>query len=234
LADCWANDRLKGFKRVARKQSQSHFRPNGANPEPVERLIDEFAKLPGIGRRSAERMAFHVLKSLPEDAARLSQAIESVKKNVAYCEICFNLTDVIPCRICANAERDASLILVVEQPRDLASLEQTGMFKGVYHVLTGRLDPLGGVEPGHLTIQQLLNRVDHPESNSRGVQVREAILGTNPNLEGDSTALYLADELRKRGVKVSRLARGLPSGSQLEYASKAVLADAIAGRQAVE
>ena len=219
---------------MARKQSQSQFRASGANPEPVERLIDEFAKLPGIGRRSAERMAFHVLKSLPEEAARLSQAIDSVKKNVTYCQICFNLTDVNPCRICSNADRDASLVLVVEQPRDLASLEQTGMFKGVFHVLTGRLDPLSGVEPGHLTIQQLFDRVDHPERNARGAQVREVILGTNPNLEGDSTALYLAEELQRREVKVSRLARGLPSGSQLEYASKAVLADAIAGRQKVQ
>jgi recombination protein RecR len=206
----------------------------GANPEPVERLIEEFARLPGIGRRSAERMAFHVLKSSPDEAARLSKAVEDVKRSVSYCAICYNLTDVNPCRICGNAERDASLILVVEQPKDLISLEQTGMFKGVYHVLTGRLDPLSGVEPGHLTIQHLFDRVDHPEQNSRGVAVREVILGTNPNLEGDSTALYLSDELKKRGINVSRLARGLPTGSQLEYASKAVLADAIAGRQRLE
>jgi recombination protein RecR len=178
-------------------------------------------------------MAFHVLKSLPEDSLRLSKAIEDVKRNVAYCATCYNLTDVNPCRICANANRDASLVLVVEQPKDLISLEQTGMFTGVYHVLTGRLDPLGGVEPEHLTIQQLFDRVDHPQRNSRGVQVREVILGTNPNLEGDSTALYLSDQLARRGVKVTRLARGLPAGSQLEYASKAVLADAIAGRQAL-
>jgi recombination protein RecR len=122
----------------------------------------------------------------------------------------------------------------VEQPRDLLSLEQTGMYNGIYHVLTGRIEPLAGVEPQHLTIQHLLDRVDRPETNSRGVPVREVILGTNPNLEGDSTALYLCDQLGKRGIRVTRLARGLPTGSQLEYASKAVLADAIQGRQAVE
>lgn len=190
--------------------------------------------MPGIGRRSAERMAFYVLKSLPEEAARLSKAISDVKRNVSYCEICYNLTDVNPCRICSNPKRDASLVLVVEQPKDLISLEQTGMFNGVYHVLTGRLDPLSGVEPGHLTIQKLFDRIDDATRNSRGVQIREVILGTNPNLEGDSTALYLSDQLSKRGIKVTRLARGLPTGSQLEYASKAVLADAIQGRQKVE
>jgi recombination protein RecR len=179
-------------------------------------------------------MAFHILKSKPEEAGLLSRAIEDVKRNVSYCEICFNLTDVNPCRICANPQRDASIILVVEQPRDLISLEQTGMYSGVYHVLTGRIEPLAGVEPQHLTIAPLLNRVDHPERNSRGIAVREIILGTNPNLEGDSTALYLSDQFARRGIKVTRLARGLPTGSQLEYASKAVLADAIAGRQAVE
>jgi len=206
----------------------------GSHPEPVERLVEEFSKLPGIGRRSAERMAFHILKSKPDEALGLSRAIEDVKRRVKYCTVCFNLTDVDPCRICANPQRDASLVLVVEQPKDLLSLEQTGMFGGVYHVLTGRLDPLSGVEPGHLTIDHLLDRVDHPDKNSRGAPVREVILGTNPNLEGDSTALYLSDQLRRRGITVTRLARGLPTGSQLEYASRAVLADAIAGRQAVQ
>ncbi|HVP73842.1 MAG TPA: recombination mediator RecR [Phycisphaerales bacterium] len=204
---------------------------SNANPEPVERLIDEFARLPGIGRRSAERMAFHVLKSSSDDALRLARAVEDVKKHVKACSICFNLTDVDPCRICSNANRDASIVLVVEQPKDLIGLEQTGMFNGVYHVLAGRIDPLNGVEPRHLTIDALLERLDHAEHNARGVAVKEVILGTNPNLEGDSTALYLGEQLSNRGVKVTRLARGLPTGSQLEYASKAVLADAIQGRQ---
>ena len=135
-------------------------------PRTNRTLIDEFTKLPGIGRRSAERLAFHVLKSMPEEASRLSKAIEDVKQNVSYCSICYNLTDADPCRICANRRADASLILVVEQPKDLISLEQTGMFSGVYHVLTGRLDPLSGVEPGHLTIEQLLNRIDHADATA--------------------------------------------------------------------
>jgi recombination protein RecR len=204
-----------------------------ANPEPVERLIDEFCKLPGIGRRSAERMAFHILKAARDDALRLSRAVQDVKDNVRSCSICFNLTDVDPCRICADERRDASLVLIVEQPRDLISLEQTGLYSGVYHVLMGRLDPLSGVEPHHLTVQRLIERIAEPAKNSCGVKVLEVILGTNPNLEGDSTALYIADELHRRGVKVTRLARGLPAGSQLEYASPAVLADAIQGRQSV-
>lgn len=206
---------------------------SSVNPEPVERLIDEFARMPGIGRRSAERMAFHVLKSSSEEALRLARAVEDVKKHVKACSICFNLTDVDPCRICANDKRDASIVMVVEQPKDLIGLEQTGMFNGVYHILTGRIDPLNGVEPRHLTIDLLFERIDRPERNARGVPVREVILGTNPNLEGDSTALYLGDQLARRNVKVTRLARGLPSGSQLEYANKAVLADAIQGRQAM-
>jgi len=206
----------------------------GPNPEPIERLIDEFGRLPGIGRRSAERMAFHVLKSTGEEAHRLSVAIDAVKRDIATCSICFNLTDIDPCSVCANPARDGSVVLVVEQFRDLARLEQTAMFKGVYHVLTGRIDALAGVHPEHLTIQHLLKRIDDPARNSQGARIVEVILGTNPNLEGDSTALYLSDQLHRRGVKVSRLARGLPSGSQLEYASRAVLADAIMGRQAVE
>lgn len=219
---------------MAVRKNNSHIPTAGGNPEPVERLIQEFASLPGVGRRSAERMAFHVLKSSSDEAMRLSQAISDVKRNVKSCSICHNLTDVEPCRICTNAERDASLVMVVEQPRDLISLEQTGLFKGVYHVLMGRIDPLSGVEPQHLTVDQLLTRVDDPGKNSRKTRIAEVILGMNPNFEGDSTALYLSDQLTRRGVKVTRLARGLPSGSQLEFVSRAVLADAIQGRQAMD
>lgn len=204
---------------------------NEAYPEPVERLIEEFTRLPGIGRRSAERMAFHVLKSSEEDALRLSRTVSDVKLKVRCCAICFNLTDVEPCSICAGEHRDASKVLVVEQARDLISLEQTGVYQGVYHVLTGRIDPLGGIEPGDLTIRQLFDRVEHAEHNCRKVPVKEVILGLNPDMEGDTTGLYLANELGRRKVQVTRLARGLPSGSHLEYASKAVLADAIEGRQ---
>jgi recombination protein RecR len=207
---------------------------NKAYPEPVQRMIEEFSRLPGIGARSAERMAFHILKSAKDDAMRLSRAIADVKQKVRSCSICYNLADDDPCRICAADERDASIVLVVEQPRDLISLEQTGMFKGVYHVLLGRLDPLHGVGPGDLTLSDLLARIDDAKRNSRSVKVAEVILGLNPDMEGDTTALYLAEQLSTRGVRVTRLARGLPSGSQLEYASRAVLADAIEGRRSMQ
>ncbi|MHC4219877.1 MAG: recombination mediator RecR [Planctomycetota bacterium] len=203
------------------------------SPEPVERLIDELTRLPGIGRRSAERMTFHLLKATTQDAMRLSQAIADVKNSVHPCSVCHNLTDRSLCRICADPARDAATVLVVEQPKDLIGLEQAGTYRGVYHVLMGRLDPLGGVGPEDLAVRELLDRVRDPERNSREVAVREVILGLNPNLEGDTTTLYLADQLTGCGVKVTRLARGLPAGSQLEYASTAVLADAIEGRREI-
>ncbi|HVZ92967.1 MAG TPA: recombination mediator RecR [Phycisphaerales bacterium] len=202
---------------------------NSAYPAPVDRLLTEFARLPGIGRRSAERLAFHVLKTPPDEALRLADAIRDVKTNVSHCRACFNFASEELCAICADQRRDHSLVLVVEQPRDLIALEQTGMHRGIYHVLMGRLSPLDGVGPEHLTIHDLFKRIDQPSDDS--TRIIEVILGLNPNLEGDGTALYLTQELKKRHVKVSRLARGLPSGGQLEFASKAVLADAIEGRQ---
>lgn len=236
-----------------------------AYPESVERLITEFAHLPGVGRRSAERLAFHVLKASAQDALKLAKAIEDVKLRVRHCAVCYNLADApapsspqgreggggasagrMMCAICAAATRpagsaglrDAGLVMVVEQPKDLIALEQTGMFKGVYHVLMGHLSPMEGIGAGDLTVSDLLERVQNREANcgladdgSPGRPVREVVLGLNPTLEADGTALYLAQELEKRRVKVTRLARGLPTGSQLEYASKAVLADAIEGRQ---
>ena len=204
---------------------------SAAYPESVVRLIEEFSKLPGIGRRSAERLAFHVLKSSREEARRFSSAIDDVKRLVRHCGVCWNLADDDPCRICSDGRRDASTVLVVEQPKDLIALEQTGMFRGVYHVLLGRLDPLDGVGPESLTMAGLLERIDDAARNARGVPVAEVILGLNPDMEGDGTALHLADLAAKRGVKVSRLARGLPSGSQIEFASPAMLADAIAERR---
>jgi len=155
---------------------------------------------------------------------------------VRHCSICYNLTDRDPCPICADPRRDASVVLVVEQPKDLISLEQTGMFRGVYHVLMGRLEPLTGVGPDDITLDHLIGRIEHAKANARGEAVSEVILGLNPDLEGDGTALYIADVLKKQHatVRVSRLARGLPTGSQLDYASKAVLSDAIQGRQAME
>ncbi len=207
--------------------------PSAAYPPPVDRLLNELAKLPGIGRRSAERLAFHVLKSAPADAAALAESIRDVKKLVRHCGICFNFTDSEVCSICADPRRDASTVLVVEQPRDLIAIESTGMYRGVYHVLMGRLSPLDGVGPDDLTIGDLMARIGDSSRNARSVEVAEVVLGMNPTLEGDGTALHLAEALASTSVKVSRLARGLPSGGQLDLASKAVLADAIEGRRSV-
>ncbi len=207
------------------------LRDSKGTPEPVRRLLDSLARLPGIGKRGAERIAFHLIKDADQDAIPLSTAIADVKHRVVCCDVCNNIADASPCAICDDASRDASIVLVVEQPRDLIRLEATGMFRGIYHVLTGRIDPLAGVEPSDLTVDALLHRVDKKELNARGVQIKEVIFGLNPNLEGDSTSLYLASQLTSKGIAVTRLARGLPSGSQIEYANTQVLSDAIAGRQ---
>lgn len=203
-------------------------------PAPVERLIAEFARLPGIGRRSAERLAFHILKAQAPTAMALAKAIQDVKESVRHCSVCYNLTDTDPCAVCSDPGRDRSVVLVVEQPKDVIALEQTGMFRGLYHVLMGHISPLDGVGPGNLTVGDLLSRIDHPGSNPGHAPVREVVLGLNPTVEGDGTALYLAEQLKSRGIRITRLARGLPSGGQLEYANKAVLADAIQGRQSME
>ncbi len=229
--------------RPAKSPLQGQIGPS-AYPEPVRVLIDELAKLPGIGRRSAERLAFHVLKAEGDDARRLAEAVLEVKRSVRHCRSCFNLGDSDRCSVCSDPRRDRSRILVVEQPKDLIALEQTGMYKGLYHVLMGRISPLDHVGPGDLTVAALFDRVQHPERHApEGVDpvpVAEVVLGLNPTIEGDGTALYLADRLRGAGnggagtgpsVRVSRLARGLPAGGSLEFANKAVLADAIAGRQ---
>lgn len=211
----------------------SSERNNSSYPECVTRLIAEFGKLPGIGRRSAERLAFFVLKTPEAEAVGLAEAVLDVKRKIRHCPICWNLTDLEPCSICRNDARDASTVLVVEQPKDLISLEQTGMFRGIYHVLMGRIDPLDGVGVDSLTVKDLLRRVDDPACNARGIRVREVILGMNPDMEGESTGLQIAAEMSRRGLRVTRLARGLPAGGQIEFASKAVLADAIACRQEI-
>ena len=203
---------------------------NAAYPESVRRLIDAFAGMPGIGRRSAERLAFHVLRQPPAEALELARAVEDVKRKVKHCSICWSLADSDPCPICADMRRDASLVLVVEQPKDLLVMEKTGLFRGVYHVLLGRLDPLGGVGPDAITVDALVKRMEDPAKNARGVAVSEVILGLNPDLEGDTTALWIAREAGERGVRSTRLARGLPSGSQIEFANPAVLGDALKGR----
>jgi recombination protein RecR len=213
---------------------QAPLKRGPAYPKAVDRLIAEFAALPGIGRRSAERLAFYILKSDEPTALSLAQAVIDVKKTVRHCDVCYNLSDSSMCDVCRDENRDRTLVLVVEQPKDLIALEQTGMYRGLYHVLMGRLSPLEGIGPDELTIPRLMERLVHPEANPGGVAVCEVILGLNPTIEGDGTGLFLSEQLRERGIKVSRLARGLPTGSQLEYANKAVLADAIQGRQKVE
>lgn len=209
--------------------------PDPAYSESMNRLIDRFARLPGIGRRTAERLAFHILKTNKDEALALAGAISDVKNNVRHCSVCYNLTESDPCAICTDDRRDPRTILVVEQPRDVINLEQTGAYAGRYHVLLGHIAPLEGVGPGDLTLAALIDRVtelaDESATNTPGAGV-EVILGTNPNLEGDGTALHIADRLASRpGVTVTRLARGLPAGTQLEYANRAVLSDAIVSRQ---
>lgn len=203
-------------------------------PESVERLIREFGRLPGVGRRSAERLAFHVLKSVKEEALGLARAIEDVKKQVRYCPVCFSFADGDLCAICADAARDRSCVLVVEQPKDLIAIEQTGQYRGVYHVLLGRLSPLEGLGPESITASRVVDRVRDASKNAGGEKVVEVVLGLSPTLEGDGTALYLAEELGGTGVRVTRLARGLPSGREIEFAGTPVLAEAIRGRRPFE
>ena len=194
--------------------------------EPIEslgRLKKQFQKLPGIGPRSAERLAFHVLREPREFAAALAQAILDVKDKIIHCGTCFNLTEADPCAVCKDPRRDAAQVWVVEQPRDLLALEATGLIRGVYHVLMGHIAPLEGVEPDDLTLAALIERV-------RSGSVREVILCLNPTLEGDGTALHIQSLLGEYPVTVTRLARGLAVGSQLEYATVGMLEGAIRGR----
>ncbi len=193
--------------------------------QPIQNLMNELSRLPGVGIRSAERIAFHLLKQSPEEAMKLADAIRDVKTRIRHCSVCSNLTEQDPCSICSDASRDQAMVCVVEQPKDLLALEATGLYRGVYHVLLGRIAPLEGQEPGDLTIQGLMDRL-------AGGSVREVIMGTNPTVEGDGTALHLQNLLAAYpDVQVTRLARGLPAGSNIEYANRNILADAIAGRQ---
>jgi recombination protein RecR len=192
----------------------------------IQSLMNELARLPGIGMRSAERIAFHLLKQPPEEAMKLSDAIREVKTRIRHCTVCFNLTEQDPCSICSEPSRDQGLVCIVEQPKDLLALESAGLYRGVYHVLLGRIAPLEGVEPGDLTIDPLMQRI------ASGA-VREIIMGTNPTMEGDGTALFIQSLVGSRfpNIQVTRLARGLPAGSSIEYANRNILADAISGRQ---
>ena len=193
----------------------------------MDRLTERLSRLPGLGKRSAQRVAFYLLKRPAQEANELAEAIVGLKRDVRHCSICFNLSESDPCPICDDPRRDQGLVLVVEQPNDVATIEATGLYRGVYHVLMGCVSPLDGVSPNELNITSLLERAEH---DNRGHRVREVVLGTNPTLEGDGTALYLLEKLSGMGVDVTRLARGLPTGSNLETVSKAVLCDAIEGR----
>ncbi|MDA8276075.1 MAG: recombination mediator RecR [Actinomycetota bacterium] len=194
---------------------------------PLQSLVDELGRLPGVGPKSAQRIAFHLLKVAPEDALRLAEAIVAVKERVTSCPRCFNVAEGDLCMVCADDRRDASVICVVEDPRDIVAVEKTGGFSGRYHVLQGALSPIDGVGPEHLRVHELLARIE-PEG------VTEVILCTNPNLEGETTAMYLARQLQPLGVRITRIASGLPVGGDLEYADELTLGRALEGRRVVE
>ena len=206
---------------MAGMKADTDDHPYGAS---VGRLIDEFNRLPGIGRKSAERPTNHILACRPAEANALADAIRAVKNNVHKCSQCFNLTENETCDLCNDARRDGTVVCVVEQPRDVVALEASGAFTGRYHVLGGRIAPLEGVGPENLTINQLVRRV-------RRDGVREIVMATNPTLEGDGTALFITNLLENDDVKITRLARGIASGSVLEFANREMLADALKGRQ---
>ncbi len=192
-------------------------------PPSVGRLVEALQRLPGIGPKTAQRLTFHLLKQ-PEGAVReLADALVDLKTRVVHCSRCFNVTDEDPCRICANPARDPAVVCVVEEPNDLLAMERTGEYRGRYHVLLGALSPLEGVGPDELKVRELLLRIETDD-------VREVILATNPNVEGDATAIYLAKLLRPLEVRVTRIARGLPVGGDLEYADEVTLARALEGR----
>lgn len=191
--------------------------------ESVEKLITLLGKLPGVGRKSAGRLAFHILKMAPEEAEQLAAAIRAVKERVGECEECFNISERSPCHICSDPKRDRSLIVVVEEALDVISLEKVENLRGVYHVLGGRLSPLDGVGPDDLRIKELLARISD--------DVKEVVIATNPSVEGEATAVYLAKLLKPLGVRVTRIARGIPVGGDLEYADVVTLSRALEGRR---
>ncbi|MBN1395913.1 MAG: recombination protein RecR [Pirellulales bacterium] len=190
----------------------------------VSTLIDEFAKLPGIGKKSAERLTYYILRIHRNEALALADAIRNVKENVQYCRRCYNLAEEEECSICRDPSRRTDLLCVVEQPRDLMALEQSGVYRGLYHVLLGRIAPLEGIGPEQLTIDALVRRV-------REEGIKEVIMATNPTVEGDGTALHVSNLLAEMPIKITRLARGITTGSVLEFANKEILADAMNGRQ---
>jgi len=194
---------------------------------PVQELIDELGRLPGIGPKSAQRIAFHLLKITAQDAGRLAAAITTVKDRIRFCQRCFNVTEEVECDYCTDPRRDPSLVCVVEDPRDIVAVERTGEYRGRYHVLGGAINPLEGVGPDQLRVRELYARLG-------GDGIDEVILATNPNLEGEATAMYLSRQLKPLGVKVTRLASGLPVGGDLEYADELTLGRALEGRRELD
>lgn len=196
--------------------------------EPVERLLAELTRLPGVGRRTAERLAYHILRQPPEEAIKLAIAIRDVKQRIRPCPECGNLDETEPCGICRDPRRDRTVLMVVETPKDLAAVERSAAYRGLYHVLGGRIAPLDGVGPEDLRIDDLMARI-----SAEGSSIREVVLAMNPDMEGDGTAVFLARALSETSARVTRIARGIPTGSSIEYSSNAVLADAIGGRRPV-
>jgi recombination protein RecR len=197
-----------------------------SQPEPLVRLIEEFQRLPGIGAKSAQRLAFHILRTPRDETERLCDALRDVKERVTYCSVCNNITDVDPCVICTDDSRDRRVICVVEEPQNVGAVEKTRGFRGLYHVLMGALSPLQGVGPDDLRIKGLLDRV-------AGGSLEEVILATNPTVEGEATAIYLARLLKPLGLRVTRIATGIPVGSDLEYADEVTMGKAMEGRREV-
>ena len=194
---------------------------------PVQDLIDELGRLPGIGPKSAQRIAFYLLRAAKEDARRLARAIDEVKERITFCRRCFNVAEGELCALCTDERRDATLVCVVEEPRDIVAVEKTGEYRGRYHVLQGAISPIEGIGPDQLRIRELLGRIQSEE-------LAEVILCTNPNLEGEATAMYLARLLTPLGVKVTRIASGLPVGGDLDYADELTLGRALEGRRQVD
>ncbi len=195
-------------------------------PEPVTRLIEAFAQLPGIGPKTASRLTFYLLRRPAEQAEALANAIRDLKQKIVFCNVCFNITEQTPCGICRDEGRDRSILCVVEEPLDVVAIDRTGEYRGLYHVLHGAISPVEGIGPDELRIDELLTRL-------KGQPVEEVLLATNPNLEGEATAMYLARLLQPLGVRVTRLARGLPVGGDLEYADAVTLSRALEGRREI-
>ncbi|MED0676307.1 recombination mediator RecR [Aneurinibacillus thermoaerophilus] len=193
-------------------------------PEPIAKLIDGFMKLPGIGPKTAARLAFFVLGMKEDDVLEIAKALVNVKRNLVYCSVCQNITDVDPCRICSDTSRDQSVICVVQEPKDLVAMERTREYNGYYHVLHGAISPMEGIGPEDIRIPELLRRLENEE-------VKELILATNPNIEGEATAMYISRLVKPFGIRVTRIAHGLPVGGDLEYADEVTISKALEGRR---